>query len=1517
MSRKLNIKNIVVILLSVAIVFGVFPTSINTTGIKAAESENNAMEHSMPNYEANIIRTNSSIEEDNSTIEEFSDTVTIDGRVYYLGHKKGSEGQSTEKLSSNNTNPNRALAKGISQLPSKWDNTGFESYMPNLRDQGHYGSCWAQAFLGMAEISMTKKNIANKPNLSEVQFANFAKKHITDPLGLTSGDIFEETTPGQALSSGGYENMAINTLANWIGVAEEYGELVYPLNEAGEPYPLDPEYAYEDDVAHASEIIRINIGKGATINPNSEDFKAAKELILKNGALELTFYMTNGYSESNGESVYNETYNSYYDPCDYNGWVNHEVMIVGWDDNFPKENFDSVAPGDGAWLIRNSWIEGPYGSETQNLRGYFWMSYYNANNSSNVVSVEMESSEEYDNNYQYDGTLNHETLGNSNSIKGANVYKAKASDDGEELKAVSFFTRNTNVSYNVKVYVSTGSAITLNPESGTLVSTKTGTIACEGYHTIKLNSSVNLNKDEYFSVVVELSKTGNNNVGLEIEASDEFLDFVSIADMSTGQSFIENNGVWEDLYDLHGYGYGNLCIKAFTKNKFDSPVNLETSTDVHVMKTLYTGSALKPLITVRTNDGNNTLIPSSEYDITYSTNVWGNMSITIAAKAGSLICTGTKTVTYEILPANLAMSKKYYTLLSSGEDILSENVTRGPYPVSQPLWALTRYYHLEYNGITLEEGVDYDIPHDSMNTFLNVTENQTIYNIPLTGKGKYTGTKYIKVSLKPIDISINTFKKYTDNNGTEYKYYQGAEIANIPAQVYSPTGCRPSLTVTNITRGVLSEGVDYTVEYSGNTAVTGSAVALVKGKGNYTGTKEATFAIIPATITDTMVSGVTDQEYNNGNPVIISGLTVKHEGYTLEKGKDYSVTWQDNTVPGTAKVIICGVGNYTGSVEKTFTVLNPVAVITKHPAAKTLVYTGQKQKLIADGTAQNGQIMYAITQADASQPALTAFSAEVPEAKNAGTYNVWYYVKGSGIYLASSVNKISVVIKKAETAPGMPSSKISVPFSVSKVNEITLSKDWMWTTDDAGIMLEVGVPIAANAIYTGTDKDNYNKTEVIVNIERSQCEHTDTAVVNQKDRTHTDDGYSGDIYCKDCNQIITTGRVEKAEGHNYGIPDYEWAEDYSTCKGCVKCTTEGCAHVLEEISTNITIQSVYEQSTSKYTITYTAMFKNMMIAAAKKSVEKTAHKNISNDASNNTDVENVPVVGEIGNQIPGDTNNPISEAITVKEDPNRDKTEKDSNEKLSTVKENKNGTVTKTEVSKGENGENIKTAVTSDKDGNIIKTITITTNVTAEGSVTETKTETPEKIVTKTVTLTYDMKITETVTETNSQRTSKIITESPESKTVGTIKETPGKKVTWAMDVRITTSDGTKTRRTEKIYKTGTVKRTESISYADGSVVKITHTQKAKNTGIYRQEQKDDDGSRSVLNIRTTVKGNVYISCDAGKETKFKGAVLKSAIYENGKTVLKFAAEKTQIKEIRKYLKEHGAIDNVTVKRVK
>ena len=78
--------------------------------------------------------------------------------------------------------------------------------------------------------------------------------------------------------------------------------------------------------------------------------------------------------------------------------TNHEVTIVGWDDNYAATNFHGAAgapPGNGAFIVKNSW------GTSFGDRGYFYLSYYDTS-IQDVTAFTAEPTSNYAAEYQYD-----------------------------------------------------------------------------------------------------------------------------------------------------------------------------------------------------------------------------------------------------------------------------------------------------------------------------------------------------------------------------------------------------------------------------------------------------------------------------------------------------------------------------------------------------------------------------------------------------------------------------------------------------------------------------------------------------------------------------------------------------------------------------------------------------------------------------------------------------------------------------------------------------------------------------------------------------------------------------------------------------------------------------------------------------------------------------------------------------------------------------------------------------------
>jgi hypothetical protein len=252
------------------------------------------------------------------------------------------------------------------------------------------------------------------------------------------------------------------------------------------------------------------------------------------------------------DASYNATNHSYY----YTGsGVNHDVTIVGWDDNYSRTTFNTTPPGDGAFIIKNSW------GAAWGENGYFYLSYYDSIvGSENFVFVSAESTVNYNRVYQYDPLGWTDSFGypcdqvpDCTTGWFANVFTAATS---ENLAAVSFYTASANSPYEIYVYTNALGG----PIGGSRAGSQTGTIPYPGYHTIKLNSAVPLTQGQKFSIVVKLTTPGYI---YPIPAEDPQDNYSSQAAANAGESYISYDGSsWDDITDYSPNT--NFCIKAFT-----------------------------------------------------------------------------------------------------------------------------------------------------------------------------------------------------------------------------------------------------------------------------------------------------------------------------------------------------------------------------------------------------------------------------------------------------------------------------------------------------------------------------------------------------------------------------------------------------------------------------------------------------------------------------------------------------------------------------------------------------------------------------------------------------------------------------------------------------------------------------------------------------------------------------------------------------------------------------------------
>ena len=424
-------------------------------------------------------------------------------------------------LSHNKSAHVRLNGASILGLPPSYDlrNVSPPKLTP-VRSQGNCGSCWAFACYGSLESCLL-------PN----ELFDFSENHLKNTHGF---DI--------ACCDGGNHWMTTAYLARWSG----------PVVEADDPY--NPSSCTSpSNVPVVKHIQRVDFLPDRSGPLDNDIIKTA---VINYGAVYTSFYWNSSYYNSSTSAYYyNETSNE----------ANHAVCIVGWDDNYSKHNFSTTPPGNGAFIIKNSWGTG-FGQG-----GYCYISYYDTLiGRQNAVFPTAESVTNFDQIYQYDTLGWTSSLGyGTDTAWFANVFTATSNAD---LAAVSFYVASLQSSYELRVY--------LDPNAGPIrtnggpVFSQTGTIANAGYQTVLLNSPIRISAGQRFSVVVKLT-TPNYKYPVPLE--QPISNYSGGATASPGQSYISSDGIsWTDLTSV--YSNSNVCIKAFALSR--GGISVEPTTDL-------------------------------------------------------------------------------------------------------------------------------------------------------------------------------------------------------------------------------------------------------------------------------------------------------------------------------------------------------------------------------------------------------------------------------------------------------------------------------------------------------------------------------------------------------------------------------------------------------------------------------------------------------------------------------------------------------------------------------------------------------------------------------------------------------------------------------------------------------------------------------------------------------------------------------------------------------------------------
>ena len=484
------------------------------------------------------------------------------------------------------------------------DGVGDRCFVTPVKSQNPFGTCWAFASISAAETSLLGSVYLDDPDayktldLSEKQMAYFAYVPLNEEGNPHNGEGYQPDDKNAVFQKGGSAYLVIYLMAQGAGPVGENGEgreiFVYSGKDGEICYRIvdgvltEVYYSESDDWTIPDEYrfysdytFEEGVNFGCPNEVDAEGVVTLKEDVIEDIKLQLlqrhgvaiSFYADvsrpTEQTGDTGDYLYVPTWSHY---TWENLLPNHAVTIVGWDDDYPKENFiEGHQPaGNGAWLVKNSWGSGeedfpnartkdwgikvPKTDENGNVvldengepimvnSGYFWLSYYDMSISDCIAILLSEKQEDLRID-QYDYLPLSYTASDAVDypVYGANVYKAESA---QMLDAVVIPTDCLETEVTIRVYLLGDKFI--DPKDGYLAAMQSTIVKYEGVHKIKLDDPVLIQKGQNYSIVVQM-RDGDGKYLYYDSYDYSYGQYKVRGIIRKGESFLYERDGWKDF----------------------------------------------------------------------------------------------------------------------------------------------------------------------------------------------------------------------------------------------------------------------------------------------------------------------------------------------------------------------------------------------------------------------------------------------------------------------------------------------------------------------------------------------------------------------------------------------------------------------------------------------------------------------------------------------------------------------------------------------------------------------------------------------------------------------------------------------------------------------------------------------------------------------------------------------------------------------------------------------------------
>ena len=479
-------------------------------------------------------------------------------------------------------------------LESKYSLADIIPENTKIRNQMQTPWCLSFASLATLESSLAIQDKNAGKTAKEYDFSEEHMAYSTQDSSFKDGKINKK---------GLHKN--VNDGASLIAIQEYFSNEMGVVNE--EDYPFDNSTG-NIDISKLNQPIaatvldtfafpQLSIKSTSEFSTDkiSDLIKEMKTYIKKYGGITATL-ATGG---ANKNKYINWTNNSLYNPEDISdSSLDHAVCIIGWDDNYSKDNFNTnyKPKNNGAWIVKNSWgnivelgnttklkeevfdqidestrkqyninssnditdeiliyvlkelftgltniriVNGVAYGDRDSKSFYMYISYETPSiYVSNMGVTKAELGKNYDNLYQYDefGPTKHINIANT-SVYMANVFKRDASKN-EKLKRVSIYSPKKQ---NYQIYVNPdNSKKTISDLKQVSVSGNQKIVTLDsGFHTLELEEPLELTGDSFVVAVKTSNDDNNSQISVETKCSSEEdpKGLLSNVEVSAGQSF--------------------------------------------------------------------------------------------------------------------------------------------------------------------------------------------------------------------------------------------------------------------------------------------------------------------------------------------------------------------------------------------------------------------------------------------------------------------------------------------------------------------------------------------------------------------------------------------------------------------------------------------------------------------------------------------------------------------------------------------------------------------------------------------------------------------------------------------------------------------------------------------------------------------------------------------------------------------------------------------------------------------